>query len=122
MKEKLPDAWIKKIFQVMHANYGSKWLRMWMAGQVVDGEDVGIVNAMQIWAEKLANQRPDTIKRALDSLPLEPPTLPQFVELCRSHWIPPIMLEAKITPEEIARNKAKIKAILDGMKNKQAEQ
>ena len=38
MKEKLPDAWIKKIFQVMHANYGSKWLRMWMAGQVVDGE------------------------------------------------------------------------------------
>jgi len=90
-----------------------------MTGQVNNGEDVGIVNAMQIWAEKLANQRPDTIKLALNSLPFEPPTLPQFVDLCRSHWTPPVMLEAKITPEEIAKNKAKIKAILDGLKNKQ---
>lgn len=60
---------------------------MWRSGQAdTNGDDVGLQNAMDMWAEKLAGfrERPDAIRRVLDTLPKHPPTLPEFVELCRT--------------------------------------
>ena len=85
---------------------------MWKTGQVLpDGNDAGVVNAMNHWAEKLGGYKdyPDTIKRVLENLPVEPPSLPQFVELLRHSWVPPKtpLLERKWTQEELDRNKQK---------------
>jgi hypothetical protein len=70
-----------------------------------------VVNAMNHWAEKLgwyANS-PLTIKKVLENLPVDPPSLPQFVELMRHAYVPPqtYVIEHTYTEEELARNKKK---------------
>lgn len=70
----------------MQGNYGSRFLNQWKTGQRdQDGEDVGIKNAMEVWAKKLGGfaDMPDAIKIVLDYLPSDPPSLPEFVNLCR---------------------------------------
>lgn len=94
----------------MQGHYGTRFLNMWKTGQILsDGQDAGIVNAMNHWAEKLGGYKthPETIKRALENLPPEPPTLPQFCEILRHSWVPPTtpLLEKKWTQEELERNK-----------------
>jgi hypothetical protein len=94
----------------MQGHYGSRWMNMWKIGQTLpDGSDAGIVNAMNHWAEKLGGYKdhPETIKRALESLPMEPPTLPQFMEHLRHSFVePPVLrIEKQWTAEELERNK-----------------
>ena len=92
---------------------------MWRSGQAdTNGDDVGLQNAMDMWAEKLAGfrERPDAIRRVLDTLPKHPPTLPEFVELCRQSCpkqelkalpapdVPPAVIAArKAEAEDMAR-------------------
>lgn len=107
----------------MQGNYGSKWGNMWRTGTYLpDGQDVGMVNAMAIWAEKLAGFKdsPETIKRVLDHLPPEPPTLPQFVESCRLAYVAPKhpMLEHKMSEEDYERGKEQIAGIIRNLKSK----
>jgi len=116
--KRLPDHWVQKIFVTLQGSYGTRFLNMWKTGQVLpDGNDAGVVNAMNLWAEKLGGyvDRPDVIKKVLDLLPHDPPTLPQFVELMRQAWTPPQTpaLEHKWTEEELAKNKQRISKILD---------
>ena len=82
----LPDRWIARIFQELQGNYGSRFLNQWKTGQQSpDGEDIGIKNAMATWAKKLGgfSDMPDAIKSVLDYLPSDPPSLPEFINLCR---------------------------------------
>lgn len=122
---RLPDSWVQRIFATMQGHYGTRFLNMWKTGQVLpDGNDAGVVNAMHHWAEKLGGyaDRGDVIKKVLDNLPVEPPSLPQFLELMRHAWFPPPVaghLAHKMTAEELERNKrnaaecmAKIKSML----------
>ena len=86
MRNPLPDLWVARIFQAMQGNYGTRFLNQWKTGQTLpDGTDAGVKNAMAFWADKLGgfSDQPERIKRVLDSLPTDPPSLPQFVELCR---------------------------------------
>lgn len=83
---------------------------MWKTGQTLpDGNDAGVVNAMAEWGKKLAGfaEQPERIKRVLETLPADPPSLPQFVELCRQVRIDSDTprLEHKQTPEEIERSR-----------------
>lgn len=77
--EPLPDAWIGKIFDTMSVMYGSRFAAMWA------DSDAEKVRAM--WAEKLGGFRkaPEAIRYALDALDDHPwpPTLPEFLALCR---------------------------------------
>ena len=78
---------MRKLFAELQGNYGTRFLDMWRSGVTdTNGDDVGLRNAMDMWAEKLAGfrERPDAIRRVLDTLPKHPPTLPEFVELCRT--------------------------------------
>lgn len=78
---------MRKLFAELQGNYGTRFLDMWRSGVTdTNGDDVGLQNAMDMWAEKLAGfrERPDAIRRVLDTLPKHPPTLPEFVELCRT--------------------------------------
>ena len=83
---------------------------MWKTGQTLpDGRDAGIVNAMDHWAEKLGGYKdhPDTLKRAMENLPLEPPTLPQFLQHLRQSYVEPnvLRIEKQWTAEELEENK-----------------
>jgi len=119
--KRLPDHWVQRIFVTMQGSYGTRFLNMWKTGQILpDGNDAGIVNAMSLWGEKLGGyvDRPDVIKKVLDSLPHDPPSLPQFVDLMRQAWTPPQTpaLEHHWTPEQLAKNKARVSAILDDLR------
>ena len=116
-RQRLPDNWVQKIFATMQGNYGSKFLNMWKTGQILpDGNDAGIVNAMNHWAEKLGgyHDHPDTIRKVLDNLPVDPPTLPQFLQMLRHSYTPPDtpVLERKWTPEELAKNRQRVRELL----------
>lgn len=98
---------------------------MWKIGQTLsDGSDAGIVNAMNHWAEKLAGYKnnPATIKRVLESLPEEPPSLPKFLEMCRHSYVPPpvVQIEHKLTEEQMAKNKERVKQLMDDLRQKMA--
>ena len=75
----LPDSWIDRIFMQMSVLYGSKLSGLWSGSNL---EDV-----KRGWAEKLGGFRemPGAIKEALDALDSKPypPTLPEFIALCR---------------------------------------
>lgn len=121
----LPDHWVQKIFATMQGNYGSRFLNMWKTGQVLpDGSDAGVVNAMKTWGEKLGSyvSSPETIKLALEHLPSDPPSLPQFQELLRAYRVEPRpALPQKLSEEEVRRrdeiakeNIRKLKEMLRG--------
>ena len=96
----LPDAWVGKIFDHMSGLYGSKFADLW------NGSNVESVR--RTWAVKLAGfaDMPKAIKEALDALDSKPypPTLPEFIALCREagrrHAEPLAAIEYKPTPEE----------------------
>lgn len=65
-RQTLPMGWIRKLFGELQGNYGTRFLDMWRSGQAdTNGDDVGLQNAMDMWAEKLAGfrERPDAIRR-----------------------------------------------------------
>ena len=110
LRQPLKRSWVRKLFAELQGNYGTRFLDMWRSGVTdTNGDDVGLQNAMDMWAEKLAGfrERPDAIRRVLDTLPKHPPTLPEFVELCRTSCpkqgvkalpapnVPPSVIEAR---------------------------
>jgi hypothetical protein len=117
-QNRLPDQWVQKIFATMQGHYGTRFLNMWKTGQVLpDGNDAGVVNAMNHWAEKLGwyVNSPNTIKEVLESLPIEPPSLPQFAEMLRHAYKPPVVpqIERKWTQEELDANKQRVREMLE---------
>lgn len=111
----LPSAWINKIFATMQGHYGTRFLNMWKSGDTLDnGQDAGLYNAQRTWAEKLAGfeEHPECISHALESLPDIPPTLPQFLEMCRrAPKKEKLMLVHNLTPDDIKRNKERLDEI-----------
>lgn len=99
----LPESWIAKIFDHMSGLYGSKFADLW------NGSNVDSVRRM--WAAKLAGfaDMPKAIKEALDALDSKPypPTLPEFLAMCREagrrHAAPVAAIEYKPTAEEQKR-------------------
>lgn len=86
----LDPRWIDGIFEQMREAYGSQWIGKWSTGEVValpNGAqiDKGMLGTKRLWAERLSGfaKQPDRIKRAMESLPLQPPSLPEFIALCR---------------------------------------
>jgi len=114
-RQPLPAIWVSKIFATMQGHYGARFVNMWKTGELLpNGQDAGYANAQRFWAEKLAGfeDHPECIAHALESLPDTPPTLPQFLELCRrAPRKEPLMLVHNLTPEDIARNKERLNEI-----------
>lgn len=75
----LPEPWIERIFSHMACSYGNKFADMWA------GQDAAKIKSF--WALTLGGfaSRPDAISAALKSLEGRPypPTLPEFIGLCR---------------------------------------
>lgn len=74
----MPSAWIDRIFEKLQLVYGSHFTGRW------SGVSIEAVKAD--WAHELdgMEQHPESIKHALQHLPIDqPPTVLQFRELCR---------------------------------------
>ena len=120
MSRKLPDGWIQRIFATLQGNYGSRFMNQWKTGQTLPyGLDAGVVNAMNHWSEKMAGTSAETIKRALEQLPEEPPTLPQFLALLRRSYVEPPVLRIgnELTAEQMEKNKQRIADLIAKVKN-----
>ena len=120
-EKRLPSNWIQKIFATMQGHYGTRFLNMWKTGQILpDGTDAGISNAMNHWDKKLAGwaNSPETIRKVLDNLPHDPPSLPVFCDLLRHAHVPnnQLAISREFTEEEIAANKARLKEMLSTLK------
>jgi len=108
---------VRKLFGELQGNYGTRFLDMWRSGQTdTNGDDVGLQNAMALWAEKLAGfrDRPDAIRRVLDTLPPHPPTLPEFVALIRQSCPKPehkALPAPDVPPAVIAARQAEAQAM-----------
>ena len=120
MSNKLPDGWIQRIFATMQGNYGTRFMNQWKTGQALpDGSDAGVINAMNHWAEKMGGTSAETIKRALEQLPEEPPTLPQWMSLLRRSYVEPPVLRIgnELTAEQMAKNRQRIAELIAKVKN-----
>ncbi|MDR2209375.1 MAG: hypothetical protein LBE22_10455 [Azoarcus sp.] len=105
----LPDTLVERIFSQLQGMYGSLWLDRWRDGVQIErgGKrfDQGLLLAKATWAKELAGfaDQPKRISVALDACrhrPL-PPTLPEFIELCRQapDDAPAALPEPKPSPE-----------------------
>ena len=77
------------VFKVFHGFYGNLFLSKFVNGQAdASGVDQGVVSARAIWSHGLRDFDLATVKTALsrtmDAHPEYPPTLPQFVALCKA--------------------------------------
>lgn len=80
----LPRDWIDRVFTEMRATYGATFDRQWDCPAGADPvAHAAIVKGR--WGEALAGfeRAPYALRYGLDNLPEFPPTLPQFVALCR---------------------------------------
>lgn len=118
----LPNAWVEKIFARLQGIYGRDFTGQFSTG-MVNGVDAGLENAKATWAEELGGfvKWPEAIAYALEHLPERVPNCIKFKEICRMAPRPePIKLEHKITEEQAAKNKQRIKEIIDGLTNHMA--
>lgn len=115
----LPDSWIERIFTRMSAMYGALFRERW--------RDCDLDEVKRVWAEELSSfsDNPECFGLALKAMVGEckfPPTLPEFVAICRKHYSRPklVALEHKLTPEDIERNKVRAKEIVERLGRKMA--
>lgn len=78
------------VFRAMHGFYGQLWLSKFATGQAgPDGADAGVVSAKAMWAHGLRDFDATTVRMALrqclERHPEFPPSLPQFVSMCRAN-------------------------------------
>ena len=108
----LPDSWIEKIFSKMSSLYGTLFSDRW--------RDCDLAEVKEVWAEELSSfsDHPECYGLALKAMVSEckfPPTLPEFVALCRKSYSRPklVALEHKLTPEDIERNKERARQMVE---------
>jgi hypothetical protein len=75
--EPLSTAWIERLFDRMISLYGNKFLDMW--------RDIDLQGVKQTWAHELGKLSRDDVARGANALSQQewPPTLPQFISLCK---------------------------------------
>lgn len=119
-RQPLPAAWIDRLFARFTAFYGSQKVgTMWV--------DADMAEVKAVWAAQLARFEPASIADALQRLAESgnqwPPTLPEFVEMCRlssvdrrqAHGIATALPEPGGTRTDVATAKRHIDALLAGL-------
>ncbi len=110
----LPSSWVERIFARLTGVYGREFTGQFSSG-MVDGVDVGLENAKQVWAEELGMfaDHPDALRYGLANLPEKVPNCIRFREVCKNAPRPQYFkLEHKPTPEERAASRERIREIM----------
>jgi len=84
-----PSQWIRKLFAVLQAAYGTTFLAKFATGELNDaGEDKGVRTALLVWESDLIAFAPDVIEAAVarcrEESPKFPPNLPELVQACKA--------------------------------------
>jgi hypothetical protein len=76
---------IDRIFLRLHGRFGSAFMNKYRTGSVdpVTGQDEGILNAKEIWAEELAGLSMERLKAGLDAQYEHAPSCDAFKANCR---------------------------------------
>lgn len=91
-EDTLDKVLVSDVFVALHGFYGVLFISKF-ATQEVDsnGKDKGIVSAKRVWASELARFDRGTVGAAIEACKVEhkqyPPSLPEFLELCRARVI-----------------------------------
>lgn len=115
----LPERWIQSLWTELRANYGARWDRQFPAPLCPPDADqvahaLAHVQAIQaVWAKRLGRfqSNPNAIRFALDNLPKDPPTLPEFIALCNRR--PDAPQKALPAPEA---DPQRVQQVLEGMR------
>ena len=108
------------VFRAMHGFYGQLWLSKFATGQAGDdGSDTGVVSAKAIWAHGLRDFDSGVVKLALrqclERHPDFPPSLPQFVALCRANAprevFKALPMSAELYAERSKQHREKLRAL-----------
>lgn len=84
-----PQKTVKGLFMLFHGWYGNLFLSRFESGDKDKaGKDRGTLSAMAIWQSALGRFDGDVVREAADRCQVEhpkyPPTLPEFVAICRA--------------------------------------
>ena len=94
----LPSEWIDRIFMRLHGRFGNNFGDKFKSGQKDSyGNDLGVLNAKQVWAEELAGITPDRIKNALLHNYDYAPSCDQFKAQCKTSA--PVVPDYKALPK-----------------------
>lgn len=84
-KNKLPPEWIDRIFMRLHGRFGNAFLDKYRIGQTgLNGEDVGVLNAKQVWAEDCGHLSAERIGKGLEAKYEYAPSCDDFISQCKS--------------------------------------
>ena len=115
----LPIEWIERIFQRLHGRFGNSFTDKFKLGQYdTKGNDIGIINAKQVWAEELFGISPNRIKNALLHNYDYAPSCDQFKAQCKSTIAAHqdfVGLPRKFTAEEREANRRRLQVTLDSL-------
>ena len=104
----LPIAWVDRMFARLQGIYGREFTSQF---SVIDanGNDVGMANAKQVWAEELAGfvDKPEAIAFVLKNLPDRVPNAIKFRDMCRQAPAKTIDLQLGYEKIEIDEKTAK---------------
>lgn len=96
----LPSAWVDRLFQRFSVMYGKHWADQW--------EGVPMADVKDAWRTELGGIRGEQLGKALQSCGKFPPTLPEFVALCRQAVTPPAQRLFLPSPQTDATRDAKV--------------
>lgn len=93
----IPLPWAARLIQRLQALYGAQFSRQW--------EGVSTSRLIEVWAEELAGYSADEIRRGLDACRSQkfPPTLPEFLLMCRPAMDPAAAFQAAVVGLEARR-------------------
>lgn len=124
--ELLSAKFIEYLFMELHGRFGNSFFDKFRVGKLnTNGDDVGVENAKQVWARRLAGMSKERLRNALDSNYEFPPSCDDFMMNCVVRKIEPEhkALPRKFTEEEIAKNRGRMAEIIAGLsKNKEMSQ
>jgi hypothetical protein len=118
----LPSEWIDRIFVRLHGRFGNNFLDKFKSGQKdAYGNDLGILNAKQVWAEELAGISPERIKNALMHNYEYAPSCDQFKLQCKTptqaHNDYKALPKPKVSDEQLAVIHDKMSAFTSGKRD-----
>jgi len=112
----LPQEWIERIFLRLHGRFGNNFTdKFKMSKTDGQGNDLGLINAKQVWAEELAGISADRIKVALNAHYDYAPSCDQFKAQCKSSAESHkdfVAIGKKFTQEQKDENHRKLQEVL----------
>lgn len=113
---------VRSLFMLFHGMYGNLFLSRYATGELdAEGKDKGVKSAMVIWQSDLARFDAVVVRSAVERCKADhtkyPPTLPEFLALCRAlqpraaHFDKPGALEMSAGLRSSYTAKARAKAM-----------